>query len=223
MQSGYLPVSQYDAVHHIGNGIMERQVKRAEETHAWAFDAMYWIEPGERITACAARTEDGTLTITNLQFTESSIVIWLAGGGNEVRQVVYVEFMTSERRMMRYQFACFTYGTAPMIVRVELLGPPVVVVGLTHPDKQPEPVQLPEISVTPSSLAFPLTGVNQVSAPLTLTMKNTGEAPVFLRAINVAGAFRQKNGSEEILQPGDAYPIAVTFAPTSAGEFTGSI
>ncbi len=223
MQSGYLPVSQYDAVHHIGNGIMERQVKRAEETHAWAFDAMSWIEPNERITACAARTEGGPLVITNLQFTDSAIVIWLAGGGDEVRQVVSVEFYTSKLRLLQYQFACFTYGTEPMIVRVELLGPPVVLVGFTHPDKQPEPVQLPEISVTPSVLDFPLTGVNQVSAPLSLTMQNTGQVPVFLRSITVAGEFHQKNGSEEILQPGDAYPIAVTFAPRAAGEFAGSI
>lgn len=220
---GNLPVSQYDAVLHIGNGIMERQVKRAEETHAWAFDAKSWIEPSERITACTARTEDGPLTITNLQFTDAAIVIWLAGGGDDARQLVIVEFMTSERRVLQYQFVCFTHGTAPMIVRVELLGPPVVLVGFTHPDKQPEPVQLPEITVTPSSLAFPLTGVNQVSAPQVLTMKNTGEVAVFLRAINVAGAFLQKNGSEEILQPGDSYPLLVTFTPKAAGDFAGSI
>lgn len=223
MQSGFLPVSQYDAVLHIGNGIMERQVKRAEETHAWVFDAKNWIDPNERITACAGRTEDGPLTITNLQFTDAAIVIWLAGGGDDVRQVVTVEFMTSNRRLMQYQFACVTYGTAPMIVRVELLGPPVVLVGYTHPDKQPEPVLLPEITVAPSSLAFPLTGVNQVSAPMVLTMTNTGEVPVFLRAINVTGAFHQKNGSEEILQPGDSYPLAVTFEPKAAGEFSGAI
>lgn len=223
MQSGYLPVSQYDAVLHIGNGIMERQIKRAENTHAWSFDACHWIEPSERITACAARTENGPLTITNLQFTDSAIVIWLAGGGDDVRQIVKVEFLTSKGRRLQYQFACYTFGSAPMIVRVELLGPPVVLVGFTHPDKQPEPVQLPEITVTPSSLAFPLTGVNQVSAPQVLTMTNTGEVPVFLRAINVAGAFRQKNGSEEILQPGDSYPLSVTFAPKAAGDFAGSI
>lgn len=220
---GNLPVYQYDAVLHIGNGIMERQVKPAEETHAWAFDAKTWIKTTERITACAARTESGPLAITNLQFTDSDIVIWLAGGGDEVRQVVFVEFMTSDRRRFQYQFACYTFGTAPMIVRVELLGPPVITVGFTHPDKQPEPVQLPEITVTPSSLAFPLTGVNQVSAPQVLTMTNTGEVPVFLRAINVKGAFLQKNGSEEILQPGDSYPLSVTFAPTAAGDFAGSI
>lgn len=223
MQSGYLPVSQYDAVLHIGNGIMERQIKRAENTHAWSFDACHWIEPSERITACAARTENGPLTITNLQFTDSVIVIWLAGGGDDVRQIVKVEFLTSKGRRLQYQFACYTFGTAPMIVRVELLGPPVVLVGFTHPDKQPEPVQLPEITVTPSSLAFPLTGVNQVSAPQVLTMTNTGEVPVFLRAINVAGAFLQKNGSEEILQPGDSYPLSVTFEPKAAGDFAGSI
>ena len=223
MQSGYLPASQYDAVLHIGNGIMERQVKRAEETHAWAFDAKSWIEPSEHITACAARTEDGPLTITNLQFTDAAIVIWLAGGGDDARQLVIVEFMTSERRVLQYQFVCFTHGTAPIIVRVELLGPPVVLVGFTHPDKQPEHVQLPEITVTPSSLAFPITDVNQVSAPQVLTMKNTGEVPVFLRAINVAGAFLQKNGSEDILQPGDSYPLSVTFEPKAAGDFSGSI
>lgn len=223
MQSGYLPVSQYDAVLHIGNGIMERQIKRAENTHAWSFDACHWIEPSERIAACAARTENGPLTITNLQFTDSAIVIWLAGGGDDVRQIVKVEFLTSKGRRLQYQFACYTFGSAPMIVRVELLGPPVVLVGFTHPDKQPEPVQLPEITVTPSSLAFPLTGVNQVSAPQVLTMTNTGEVPVFLRAINVAGAFLQKNGSEEILQPGDSYPLSVTFAPKAAGDFAGSI
>lgn len=223
MQSGYLPVSQYDAVLHIGNGIMERQIKRAENTHAWSFDACYWIEPSERITACAAKTENGPLTITNLQFTDSAIVIWLAGGGDDVRQVVSIDFLTSEGRRFQFKFACYTFGSAPMIVRVELLGPPVVMVGFTHPDKQPEPVDMPEISITPSSLAFPLTGVNQESAPQVLTMTNTGEVPVFLRAINVAGAFRQKNGSEEILQPGDTYPISVTFAPKAAGDFAGSI
>lgn len=220
---GNLPVSQYDAVLHIGNGIMERQVKRAEETHAWNFDAKTWIKTSERITACAARTEDGPLTITNLQFTDSNIVIWLAGGGDEVRQVVFVEFMTSDRRRFQYQFACYTFGTAPMIVRVELLGPPVITVGFTHPDKQPEPVSLPEISVAPSTLVFPLTGVNQDSSSQTLTMTNTGDVPVFLRAIDVTGPFLQTNSSEEILQPGDSYPIAVTFSPKEAGEFTGSI
>ena len=75
MQSGYLPVPQYDAILHIGNGIMERQIKRAENAHAWSFDASKWIEPSERITACAARTLNGPLTITNLQFTDSDIVI----------------------------------------------------------------------------------------------------------------------------------------------------
>ncbi|WP_313824092.1 cellulase family glycosylhydrolase [Leclercia sp.] len=202
---------------------MERQIKRAENTHAWAFDATTWIDPKERITACDAKTENGPLTITNLQFTDAAIVIWLAGGGDDIRQVVNVEFLTSGGRRLQYRFACYTFGTAPTIVRVELLGPPVVLVGFTHPDKPPEPVELPEITVTPSSLTFPLTGVRQVSDPQTLTMENTGEVPVFLRAITMAGPFHQKNGSEEILQPGDSYPISVTFSPQVAGDFTGSI
>lgn len=218
-----LPLSKYRNVFDIGNVIMQREYKPAEVTLDYLIDLMRWLEPDENITSCSAWAEGGSLVVTRLEFAPYAMVVWVAAGTDEVRQTVYIDFATSKGRAKRFMFAVTTEGTAPTIITVSLTGPSDVTVGYQHPDKQPEPEPLRQLTVTPASLTFPLTFVGATSEPQLLRMDNTGELPIWLRSVAVTPPFHQRNASQEILQPGEGADISVTFRPTTSGDFAGAL
>lgn len=218
-----LPASKRRQVFDIGQSIMQREYKPAERTLDYLFDLMRALEPDEDITSCESWAEGASLVVTFVQFSPYAVVVWVAAGGDKYRGTVYIEIRTSKGRVIRFQFAVVTEGTAPEIVTLSLTGVAEIVVGYQHPDKQPEPVQLPTISVTPKSLQFPITLLGSTAGPETLVMQNTGEVPVYLRTISVDAPFYQRNTSDEVLQPGDKVDLQITFTPVTAGDWSAAL
>lgn len=202
---------------------MQREYKRAEDTLDYLFDLMKWLQPDEDITGCEAWAEGGSLVVTFVQYSPYAVVVWVAAGDDGYRGTVNIEVRTSKGRLLLFQFAIETNGTAPEIVTLSLIGEGVITVGYTHPDKQPEPIDEPEISVSPGNVQFPSTLLGSTAGPEVLVMENTGKVPVYLRSIAVAPPFYQRNASEEILQPGDSADLNITFVPVTAGDFSSTL
>jgi len=79
------------------------------------------------------------------------------------------------------------------------------------------------LSVTPLSLTFPATVQQGSSAPQTVTVSNTGNATATITALRINGDFTETNNCGSSLAPGASCQFSVTFRPTAAGTFQGSI
>jgi Beta-propeller repeat/Cep192 domain 4 len=79
------------------------------------------------------------------------------------------------------------------------------------------------LSVTPLSLTFPATVQQGSSAPQTVTVSNTGNAPGTIIALLINGDFTETNNCGSSLAPGASCQFNVTFRPTAAGTFQGNI
>ena len=81
----------------------------------------------------------------------------------------------------------------------------------------------PAVAFSPASLAFASQIVNTTSAPLNVTLSNTGSAVLNIVSITTSGDFAQKNTCVTSLANGASCTISVTFAPTLGGPRAGSI
>jgi len=85
----------------------------------------------------------------------------------------------------------------------------------------------PQASLTPSTLAFPVTNVATTSAAQTVTLSNAGSAALSISAIAITGAdasnFAQTNTCGSSLAAGSHCSIAVTFTPASAATFNAAL
>jgi trimeric autotransporter adhesin len=88
----------------------------------------------------------------------------------------------------------------------------------------------PTVTVTPSSLNFPGQALTTTSAPQTVTVKNTGTAPVNISAVGITeGSFAIAAGgggtcaSGTSLTGGASCTIGVTFTPAEVGPATGTL
>ena len=89
----------------------------------------------------------------------------------------------------------------------------------------------PIASITPATLAFGNVVVGSISAPQSVTLSNTGTAPLDLGLLNpnngilVTGsaAFASTNTCGTSLGVGASCVISVTFAPTAVGPVAGSV
>ncbi|MCL5098174.1 MAG: choice-of-anchor D domain-containing protein [Candidatus Omnitrophica bacterium] len=85
----------------------------------------------------------------------------------------------------------------------------------------------PAIGVTPASLAFGNQIVATTSAPQTLTVSNSGGAPLTINSITITGAnftdFAQTNACGASLAGGANCTISVTFTPMTAGARTANL
>ncbi|HEX8815727.1 MAG TPA: choice-of-anchor D domain-containing protein [Terriglobales bacterium] len=80
------------------------------------------------------------------------------------------------------------------------------------------------VTLTPSSLTFPLTLAGQTAQPQGLTLTNTGNQPVTISGIsNPPAPFSQQNDCPATLPVGSSCGITVSFAPTNPGTFNGTI
>lgn len=81
------------------------------------------------------------------------------------------------------------------------------------------------LQVSPLSITFPTTAVGGIAtAPLTIC--NTGVSNLTISAVDVApadGPFTVSDLADNELAPGECVTLTVTFAPTSASNFAGSI
>jgi subtilase family serine protease len=81
-------------------------------------------------------------------------------------------------------------------------------------------VSTPTVTVSPTSIAFPNTGVGVTSASKTITLKNTSTIATTISSITITGAnttsFHETNNCGTSLAAGASCSIAVTFKPVSA-------
>jgi hypothetical protein len=81
----------------------------------------------------------------------------------------------------------------------------------------------PGVLLSPTSLTFPDQQVGTTSAPLPVTLTNSGTATLNIASIVSAGDFAQTNNCGTSLGAGGSCTITVTFTPTQVGSRTGSI
>ena len=81
----------------------------------------------------------------------------------------------------------------------------------------------PTASVSVASLGFPIQPVSSTSAAQTVTLTNTGDAPLSVTGIAATGDFAQTGNCGSILSASAACSITVTFTPTAAGPRNGTL
>lgn len=84
-------------------------------------------------------------------------------------------------------------------------------------------VAAPDVSLTPTSLAFGSQTVGVKSAVKTVTLSNSGNATLNIASIVASGDFQQTNACGAQLNVGANCLISVTFTPTAAGARTGNV
>jgi hypothetical protein len=78
-------------------------------------------------------------------------------------------------------------------------------------------------SVTPSSLTFKKQPVGTISAAKTVTLSNTGNAPLRVSSISASAGFIQTNACSAPVLPGKSCSVQIKFAPSTKGVITGSL
>jgi hypothetical protein len=80
------------------------------------------------------------------------------------------------------------------------------------------------VKFSPSTpLMFPVQLINTISPTQTVTLTNTGSAPLSISSINVAGDFRASDNCGSSIAAGASCSINVTFEPKTAGTLQGTI
>jgi hypothetical protein len=80
------------------------------------------------------------------------------------------------------------------------------------------------VSFSPTApLRFPAQLINTSSSAQTVTLTNSGTAPLSIVSIKASGPFREKNSCGAALSVGAACTISAWFQPTATGKLTGLI
>ena len=118
--------------------------------------------------------------------------------------------------------AVLTSGCAGVVTASNASGS-----GATAPPTQtptPQPQAQPQLSATPTSASFPGVAAGSSSSQ-TITLQNSGTANVTISSASVTGAGFSTSGLTVPMSmaPGQNTTFNVVFAPSSAGNVTGSI
>jgi trimeric autotransporter adhesin len=90
----------------------------------------------------------------------------------------------------------------------------------------------PAVTLSPSSVGFPATSLNSTAAPITVTLTNSGNAPLNLGSFGIddsqnAGDFaistKSTCGPQSIIAAGNSCTIILTFTPSALGERTATL
>jgi hypothetical protein len=79
------------------------------------------------------------------------------------------------------------------------------------------------VTLTPSSLSFPLQLVGTTSQPQDATLTNTGNQPIAISSITAGAPFSQTNNCPSTLAVNANCEIQVTFTPTDYGTVNGTL
>ena len=82
---------------------------------------------------------------------------------------------------------------------------------------------VPVVSLTPASLSFASQAVGTTSPAQLATLKNTGNAELYITSITASGHFAETNNCGSTVQAGSACTLSVTFSPTASGTITGAV
>jgi len=81
----------------------------------------------------------------------------------------------------------------------------------------------PVVSLTPPSLTFASQLFRTTSAAQTVTLTNSGDAPLIINGIAASGDFAQTNNCGGSVAPSASCSVSITFIPTADGARTGAI
>lgn len=84
-------------------------------------------------------------------------------------------------------------------------------------------LQVPVVTLSPSSLSFGGQAVGTTSPPQSITLTNTGSAPLNVSNVSVQGDFAQSNTCDTTIQAGSNCEVSVTFTPTVSGTRSGVV
>lgn len=87
----------------------------------------------------------------------------------------------------------------------------------------PRPVPAPVASLNPTSLSFPTQSLGTTSAPQTVTLTNTGNAPLAIASITASADFPQTNNCPVALNAGQGCTVTARFTPTASGNRNGTL
>jgi hypothetical protein len=181
---------------------------------------------------------------TDLLTTSPAQTITLTNGGNAALSITSIAITGADNADFAQTNTCDSsvpaLGTCTITVTFAPTSakPPTRTAAVTITDSgtgSPQVVDLtgtagtaPILSLSSSTLAFSVQqAVGVTSAPLTLTVTNTGTAPLTLTSAAITGDFAvQSNNCTAGLQattPSSNCTIAVTFTPTMAGSSVGSL
>jgi hypothetical protein len=79
------------------------------------------------------------------------------------------------------------------------------------------------ITLSPTSLTFAGQLVNTTSTAQTITVTNSGFAPLTVSSVTTTGAFAQTNTCSTAVAVGGTCAVTVTFKPTATGAATGTV
>jgi hypothetical protein len=80
-----------------------------------------------------------------------------------------------------------------------------------------------QVMLSPASLTFATRATGTTSASQSVTLTNSGGAPLSVTTIATSGDFTQTNNCGTSVAAGGACQISVTFTPTAGGSRTGSV
>jgi hypothetical protein len=96
--------------------------------------------------------------------------------------------------------------------RVYLLRPPEAWLGTK-----------PALSVSPTTLAFPVQSVGTTSTSRTIRLTNNTGLPIAISSATISGDFSPTNGCGSVIQGFTSCSITITFTPTAAGTRPGML
>lgn len=80
-----------------------------------------------------------------------------------------------------------------------------------------------DASLAPTSLTFPSQPIGTTSTAQTVTLTNSGNAPLAISNVQATGDYAQTNNCPGSLNPGSGCTIIITFSPTVAGARNGTL
>lgn len=197
------------------------EYKHANELFDYIIDMMSWLEPNEVIIGAAAWCDPDSLIATRLEYAPTGVVVWLAGGGDGVRQTVNIEVSTNLGRIKIVQFIVQTTGIADELALVTVEDDQVVV-GL-NTQTPIDPALVPLLVAYPNTLTFPETIASVGESSQTIILKNEGNAPAYLLSFDMDGPFLQHNAGQQRIDPNQFVQVTITYKPMTLGEHTGAI
>lgn len=195
--------------------------KRSEDTLDYTLELWKWLEPQEAIQQCRAWVQPQDMLIPRLEFSDTAVVLWVAGGDNNVRHEVKLRVSTSLGKTKLFRFMFTTNGIAPhfVFISVTTLG---VNIGQQEGDPPPQPIGPVPTSI-PATLAFGEVFLGE-SGSASISLRNAGDENLNLRGLRVTGDdYLFTTDPLFVLRPGRSFAVALTFTPTATGSRSGSL
>jgi len=82
---------------------------------------------------------------------------------------------------------------------------------------------LPTVALSAGALSFAAQQVGTTSAPQSIILSNTGDGPLSIINVTIAGDFTQTNTCSNTVAPLANCSLTITYAPTASGSRTGSL